>query len=70
MKIIKKFIAECVCKGIELYVSKYRFGMHGQIEIYPMTHKEFEKYIYETFTTKEAAQEYLEETKQRIQQRF
>lgn len=46
MEKIKKFIAECVCKGIELYVSRHRFGFHGMLEMIPMTKEEFEKHIY------------------------
>lgn len=59
---IKKFIAECVCKGIELYVSRHRFGFHGMLEMIPMTKEEFEKHIYDKLTD-EGAKEYLEKTK-------
>ena len=61
IKKLKNWIAECVCKGIELYVSKHRFGFNGQIEMLPMTHKEFEKHLYKKLT-EDAADSYLEET--------
>lgn len=61
MKKIKNFIAECVCKGIELYVSRHRFGFRGMLEMLPMTHKEFEEHIYKKLE-RDAAKSYLEET--------
>lgn len=61
MEKIKKFIAECVCMGIEIYVSKHRFGFNGTLEMLPMTHEEFEKHIYKILT-KDAAKSYLEDT--------
>ena len=59
MKKIKNFIAECVCKGIELYVSRHRFGFRGMLEMLPMTHKEFEEHIYKILEH-DAAKDYFE----------
>lgn len=41
MKFIENYIAKCICKGIELYVSKHRFGFNGMLEMIPMTKEEF-----------------------------
>lgn len=61
MEFIENYIAKCICKGIELYVSKHRFGFNGMIEMLPMTNNEFEKHIYKILE-KDAAKNYLEET--------
>lgn len=61
MKKIEKFIARCVCMGIEMYVRNHRFGFNGMLEMLPMTHSEFEKHIYKVLSS-EAAKNYLEET--------
>ncbi len=39
-KKIENFIAKCVCKGIELYMRKYRI-YNSNDELIPMSDKEF-----------------------------
>lgn len=57
-KNIENFIAKCVCKGIEMYVSKHRFGFNGMIEMLPLTNQDFEKHLY-TQLTEDAAKDYI-----------
>lgn len=51
MKKIKKFIAECVCLGIEMYMQKYRL-YKSYYEIIPMSDEEFRKELTEHNTEK------------------
>ena len=39
---IENFLAKCVCKGIELYMRKYRL-YKSYYEVIPMTEEEFKK---------------------------
>lgn len=61
MRKIENWIAKCVYKGIELYMSKHRFGFNGHLEMLPMTHAEFEKHLHQVLAD-DAAESYLEET--------
>lgn len=59
---IKQFIAECVCAGIELYARKYRFAMRGLIEVRPMDAQQFEAHLNRVFQgNKERVDSYLDE---------
>ena len=59
---MKRFIAKCVCAGIELYMSKHRFGITGMIEVRPYTHKQFREHLVKVFQgNEENADNYLSE---------
>lgn len=59
---IKRFIAECVCAGIELYARKYRFALRGLIEMRPMDAQQFEEHLNKVFqNNRERVESYLEE---------
>lgn len=61
MKILKNFIAKCVCSGIELYAKKYRFVLNSSIEIIPLQHKDFEKHLMNVFqNNNDCVRAYLE----------
>lgn len=45
-KRIENFIAKCVCKGIELYMRKYRI-YNSNDELIPMSDEEFRKEMTE-----------------------
>lgn len=57
-KKIENFIAKCVCKGIELYMRKYRL-YKSYYEVIPMTEEEFKKELTNT-NTKEFCENYFE----------
>lgn len=40
--LIENFLAKCVCKGIELYMRKYRIYMSNE-ELIPMTDEKFKE---------------------------
>ena len=40
--LIENFLAKCVCKGIELYMRKYRIYMSNE-ELIPMTDEQFKE---------------------------
>lgn len=48
-KKIEFFIVKCVCKGIELYMRKYRL-YKSYYEVIPMTEEEFQKELTEKNT--------------------
>ena len=48
-KKIENFIARCVCKGIEMYMKKYRL-YKSYYEILPMSDEEFRKELTEKNT--------------------
>ncbi len=59
---IRKFIAECVCAGIELYMRRHRFGLTGMIEVRPYTHNQFKEHLIKVFQgSEEKADNYLSE---------
>ena len=45
-KIIENFLAKCVCKGIELYMRKYRID-NSNNELIPMSDEQFRKELIE-----------------------
>lgn len=45
-KIIENFLAKCVCKGIELYMRKYRI-YNSNNELIPMSDEQFRKELIE-----------------------
>lgn len=47
--LIENFLAKCVCKGIELYMRKYRL-YKSYYEIIPMTDEDFKKELISTNT--------------------
>lgn len=55
---IENFLAKCVCKGIELYMRKYRL-YKSYYEVIPMTEEEFKKELINT-NTKEFCKNYFE----------
>ncbi len=61
MKFLEQFIAKCVCKGIEMYVSTHRFGIRRKTEVLPLTHEEFVNFLHDELTEK-GAQSYLTAT--------
>lgn len=61
MKWFKRFLAECVCRGIDLYMKMHRFGLRGQIEVVPMTNVEFREHLLQVFQgKKDKVEHYLE----------
>lgn len=60
MNLIERFIAKCVCKGIELYFKKYRLATIGHIEIIPLDKEGFEKHLLNVFqNNSESVRNYL-----------
>ncbi|RGN37407.1 hypothetical protein [Bacteroides oleiciplenus] len=55
---IENFIAKCVCKGIELYMRKYRI-YKSYYEMIPMTEEEFKKELTEK-NTEQFCESYFE----------
>lgn len=50
-KKIENFIARCVCKGIEMYMRKYRL-YKSYYEVIPMTEEDFKNELTENNTEK------------------
>ena len=49
--LIENFLAKCVCKGIELYMRKYRIYMSND-ELIPMTDEQFKEELINHKTEK------------------
>ncbi len=49
MKFIEKFMARCVCEGLELYFRKYRLTFNHSIEIIPLKEDDFKKHLMKVF---------------------
>lgn len=55
---IENLIAKCVCKGIEMYMRKYRL-YKSYYEVIPMTEEEFKNELAEN-NTKKFSESYFE----------